>query len=273
MSPLSGACPAPLYCPSHRPRCARSPHLRLLICLCMLLGDTVIQLCSSCSFFDYYPPPPSLPACLPACLLNRGSKLHTCRKCGGAADQASKDAELVPCRRCPLAYHRRCLPDNLPLERHREPGKRPRVWLADYDEKQGERADKHCLPCCLLGAGRWLCTVGCSLKRRLSPAIANLQCLSAVFLSLTCLRAAAASAAGVWLDGVEQSLLYCRRHPLGDNGQALFNLPPPPGKKQQQREVQQYRLIRGELLKAALLHYAKQYRHLESSRKLLAKVR
>ena len=81
--------------------------------------------------------------------------------------------------------------------------------------------------------------------------------------------------AAVWLDGVEQSLLYCRRHPLGENGQALFNLPAPPGKKQQQQrggEVQQYRLIRRDLLKAALLHYAKQYRHLESSRKLLAKV-
>ena len=92
---------------------------------------------------------------------------------------------------------------------------------------------------------------------------------------MTQLRAVAASAAGKWLDGVEQSLLYCRRHPLGDNGQALFNLPPPPGKKQQQQrgEVQQYRLIRRDLLKAALLHYAKQHRHLDLSRKLLAKVR
>ncbi|KAL4857102.1 Protein ENHANCED DOWNY MILDEW 2 [Chlorella vulgaris] len=136
--------------------------------------------------------------------------LHKCRACGqhGDAAAADKQGELVPCRRCPKAYHRRCLPDRLP--RYRLGGAGPRVWLADYDEEQGG-----------------------------------------------------------WLDGVEQSLMYCLKHRLGDNGQALFELPSLNrfGKKQQRAS---YPLVRPDLRRAALLHYAEQYRHLASSRRLLA---
>ncbi|KAI3425357.1 hypothetical protein D9Q98_009121 [Chlorella vulgaris] len=136
--------------------------------------------------------------------------LHKCRACGqhGDAAAADKQGELVPCRRCPKAYHRRCLPDRLP--RYRLGGAGPRVWLADYDEEQG-----------------------------------------------------------AWLDGVEQSLMYCLKHRLGDNGQALFELPSLNrfGKKQQRAS---YPLVRPDLRRAALLHYAEQYRHLASSRRLLA---
>ena len=70
----------------------------------------------------------------------RCSPLHTCKACGGYADDSPDDGkplELVPCRRCPVAYHRRCLPGDLP--RCREHGRKgARVWLADYDEQQGE---------------------------------------------------------------------------------------------------------------------------------------
>ena len=75
----------------------------------------------------------------------------------------------MPCRRCPLAYHRRCLPDNLPLERSREAGKRPRVWLADSELQTDDDGNPikgsayqsltH-PPCCWLdvpaAAGGWL---------------------------------------------------------------------------------------------------------------------
>ena len=75
-------------------------------------------------------------------------------------------------------------------------------------------------------------------------------------------------AAGNWLDGVEQSLLYCARHPIDEyTGQALFNLPTAPGKKRRD-----YRLLREDLCKAAHRHYAQQHPHLKTSRALLAGV-
>lgn len=65
--------------------------------------------------------------------------------------------------------------------------------------------------------------------------------------------------------------MYCLKHRLGDNGQALFELPSLNrfGKKQQRAS---YPLVRPDLRRAALLHYAEQYRHLASSRRLLAEV-
>ena len=60
------------------------------------------------------------------------SKLHACKACGQPAEHGSKEGELVPCRRCPQAWHRRCLPQDLPLARDSPPV--ARVWLADYDE-------------------------------------------------------------------------------------------------------------------------------------------
>lgn len=125
---------------------------------------------------------------------------------------------------------------------------------------------------------------------------------------------------GVWLDGVESSLLYCPRHELDPaTGQALFTLqasrgsarngcawaPPLPlplacllaglpiSRPQQQRFIaaplpafaqvrkaqgqgvrqRPYLLIREDLRRAALAHYARQFRHLPSSRAWLAEVR
>lgn len=63
------------------------------------------------------------------------SKLHACKACGQPAEHGSKEGELVPCRRCPQAWHRRCLPQDLPLARDSPPV--ARVWLADYDEETG----------------------------------------------------------------------------------------------------------------------------------------
>ena len=74
--------------------------------------------------------------------------------------------------------------------------------------------------------------------------------------------------AGVWLDGVEQSLLYCTNHTLSPiTGQAVFTVCPPSRKK-----PRRYDLIQEGLYRGALLHYARQFRHLESSRSLLAQV-
>ena len=50
-------------------------------------------------------------------------------------DCRNQDLELVPCRRCPVAYHRRCLPRDLrdSLEK--------RYWPADFnDEGEGDQA-------------------------------------------------------------------------------------------------------------------------------------
>ncbi|KAI7842773.1 hypothetical protein COHA_003520 [Chlorella ohadii] len=141
-------------------------------------------------------------------------KLHTCKKCGQPAERGSKAGELVPCRRCPQAWHRRCLPPDLPLNREVQDG--ARVWLADYDEQQE-----------------------------------------------------------AWLDGVETSLLYCKRHPMDpDTGQAKFvrRLRKAAERGQAKGQVHEvpYLLIRGDLRRAFLRHYAGQYRHLASSRQLLA---
>lgn len=83
--------------------------------------------------------------------------------------------------------------------------------------------------------------------------------------------------AGNWLDGVEQSLLYCSKHPLvPETGQAAFSravLVSRAGQPDKpQAEQREYRLVRPDLLLAFLRHYAQQTRHLESSRRLLAEV-
>jgi hypothetical protein len=190
LPPRTASCTAPLMCP-FAPLCLHvgwfTSWRALQHSASSPSGSSNTHACSIC---DARPPPANLSALC--------SKLHTCGKCGGGADQASKDAELVPCRRCPLAYHRRCLLDNLPLERSKEPGKRPRVWLADYDEKQGERATVRellpalcccCLPsaCCLLADDCQLGLigmVGCSPKHPhpLSPVTSSLPVPDACLL-------------------------------------------------------------------------------------------
>eukprot|EP00887_Chlorella_sp_A99_P004772 scaffold4.g4772.t1 len=62
--------------------------------------------------------------------------LHSCNKCGVQGASESK-GELVPCRRCPKAYHRACLPTPTKLPRDAvaagAAGRPRRVWLADRD--------------------------------------------------------------------------------------------------------------------------------------------
>ncbi|KAL4452599.1 hypothetical protein ABPG75_008261 [Micractinium tetrahymenae] len=138
--------------------------------------------------------------------------LHTCTTCGGYAEEGpSKEGELVPCRRCPIAYHRRCLPADLPRCRDRPEGRLLRVWLADYDEQEE-----------------------------------------------------------TWLDGVEQSLCYCQRHRINaETQQAEFEIGPA-GRLYDKGWQRPYSLVNKKLLGRFRLHYAREYRHLESSRKLLA---
>lgn len=59
--------------------------------------------------------------------------LHTCRSCGGDESDTGK-GELIPCRRCPKAFHEHCMPRSL-LDL---PGKnrKQRIWVAQF--KNGE---------------------------------------------------------------------------------------------------------------------------------------
>lgn len=60
--------------------------------------------------------------------------LHTCRKCG--KDQSEMKGELVPCRRCPKAFHEHCMPSSLlelPDDRKRENWKR-RIWMTQFED-------------------------------------------------------------------------------------------------------------------------------------------
>lgn len=130
------------------------------------------------------------------------SKLHTCKSCGQAGERGSKDGELVPCRRCPQAWHRRCLPSNLPLARYSADG--ARVWLADFDEEQGGLGQG------VLGAGRAFHAAHAGVAH---PVLALLIPCQLFHLPTP----------GKWLDGVETSLLYCKRHPMDSKlGQAKF---------------------------------------------------
>lgn len=70
------------------------------------------------------------------------SPLHTCKKCGG--DQSDVKGELVPCRRCPKAFHEHCMPSSLlepPDDRKRENWNR-RIWMALFED--GELFDSFC---------------------------------------------------------------------------------------------------------------------------------
>lgn len=57
------------------------------------------------------------------------SPLHTCRSCGGDESDTGK-GELIPCRRCPKAFHEHCMPRSL-LDL---PGKnrKQRIWVAQF---------------------------------------------------------------------------------------------------------------------------------------------
>lgn len=89
-------------------------------------------------------------AYVPLTPLLRRSKLHTCGTCKQPGDSDSK-GELVPCRRCPLAYHRHCVPWALA-----DPDATPRrVWLALLDEDGESRGPAGV--CCRRGSVRCGC--------------------------------------------------------------------------------------------------------------------
>jgi hypothetical protein len=56
--------------------------------------------------------------------------LHSCGACGAQGDSPDDDkGELVPCRRCPVAFHRACIPQRLYED------DQDRVWLYEADEE------------------------------------------------------------------------------------------------------------------------------------------
>lgn len=125
----------------------------------------------------------------------------------------------MPCRRCPQAWHRRCLPPDLPRNREVQDG--ARVWLADCDEQQGGlmgvRLDCLWLDCHCCALQVWFLQVWFLL----SPgALATPRALPTPLIKHCCVCFLPSEA---WLDGVETSLLYCKRHPMDpDTGQAKF---------------------------------------------------
>ncbi|KAL3133843.1 hypothetical protein ABBQ32_008313 [Trebouxia sp. C0010 RCD-2024] len=56
--------------------------------------------------------------------------LHTCKRCGGDESNTGK-GELVPCRRCPKAFHEHCMPASL-LDLPGKNGKQ-RIWIAHFE--------------------------------------------------------------------------------------------------------------------------------------------
>ena len=74
--------------------------------------------------------------------------MHKCAACGEAVQEGN---ELVPCRRCPVAYHRTCIPPQLLHHDPLDPARCPRrVWLTEIDPATGKSVsgvDKSLLYC------------------------------------------------------------------------------------------------------------------------------
>lgn len=60
--------------------------------------------------------------------------LHSCKHCG--EDHSTPQNELIPCRRCPKAYHEHCMPQQLcsPLDEKKSRSFKQRVWRAQFDD-------------------------------------------------------------------------------------------------------------------------------------------
>lgn len=100
--------------------------------------------------------------------------------------------------------------------------------------------------------------------------VAPVSLWSRIYLNVRLSRAIPALAG--WLDGVEQSLCYCRRHRINPETQhAEFEIGPA-GRLYDRGRQQPYTLVNKKLLGRFRVHYAREHRHLESSRKLLAGV-
>ncbi|KQJ91837.1 protein ENHANCED DOWNY MILDEW 2 [Brachypodium distachyon] len=54
--------------------------------------------------------------------------LHRCSLCKEAENRDDKDMQLAVCRRCPTAYHRKCLPSDISFEKDGKEGTQQRAW-------------------------------------------------------------------------------------------------------------------------------------------------
>jgi len=54
------------------------------------------------------------------------------------------EGEIIGCRRCPVAYHKECLPLSLVVTRNRAFGKR--VWISGVDEEGDRKLDENGAP-------------------------------------------------------------------------------------------------------------------------------
>ncbi|CAM6013852.1 unnamed protein product [Sphagnum balticum] len=68
--------------------------------------------------------------------------LHKCKLCGKAENKEDKDLQLAKCRRCPSAWHRKCLPDYISFDDNGEEGQR-RAWLVGKRQRVVIYCRKH----------------------------------------------------------------------------------------------------------------------------------
>ncbi|CAM6035990.1 unnamed protein product [Sphagnum compactum] len=68
--------------------------------------------------------------------------LHKCKLCGKAENKEDKDLQLAKCRRCPSAWHRKCLPDYISFDDKGEEGQR-RAWLVGKRQRVVIYCRKH----------------------------------------------------------------------------------------------------------------------------------
>ncbi|KAG0586072.1 hypothetical protein KC19_2G061600 [Ceratodon purpureus] len=57
--------------------------------------------------------------------------LHRCKKCGKGEEKKERDLNLATCRRCPAAWHVKCLPRTLSFDGDEESHFEVRAWLLD----------------------------------------------------------------------------------------------------------------------------------------------
>ncbi|XP_051186876.1 protein ENHANCED DOWNY MILDEW 2 isoform X1 [Lolium perenne] len=54
--------------------------------------------------------------------------VHQCKSCKEAENKDYKEMQFAVCRRCPTAYHRKCLPSDISFEESEETGNPRRAW-------------------------------------------------------------------------------------------------------------------------------------------------
>ncbi|CAK9196765.1 unnamed protein product [Sphagnum troendelagicum] len=68
--------------------------------------------------------------------------LHKCKLCGKAENKEDKDLQLAKCRRCPSAWHRKCLPDYISFDDKGKEGQQ-RAWLVGKRQRVVIYCRKH----------------------------------------------------------------------------------------------------------------------------------